>query len=63
MKLMWVKRAWLFETTALWTMVSMLEKMMLGMRRRMMMRMRMRMFGEDEDDEDENEDNSEHLNT
>ena len=39
LKLMWVKRAWLFETTALWTMVSMLEKMMI----------RMRMFGEDED--------------
>ena len=48
LKLMWVKRAWLFETTALWTiaMVSMLEKMMI----------RMRMFGEDED-------NSKHLHT
>ena len=45
MKLMWVKRAWLFETTALWTMVSMLEKMMMVMRRMM----RMRMFHEDED--------------
>ena len=52
MKLMWVKRAWLFETTALWTMVTMLEKMLMGMRKRMIMRkrmMRMRMFHEDED--------------